>query len=322
MEEDVDWIPSEMALAIVGMCPTLDVLSQPWWFPSYSYGSCHQPMLALESINRSPPSHRDHFGLWNPQRSLAMAAPSLANITRLDWVYGCSPNVYFFHSMLRHMHSLRYLYVSSHSQYTDRYHPLDAFVRVPSLTTLRLRIHSPELINGIKAWQLPALTHFILDACPRRLGQHQLQTLARTFHARLQVVELGAHMQFLLADYVSPLLRACPGLRRLAFHLSFAALPAPGPALAALEQVSVHIMPNEFSLDAYHELGVVPATVLRFAEWCARLQTLECVRLYGDWGKVLMDPHAELVQARRVMGCCRCRFELEDGHRVDFAGLV
>ncbi|KZT30957.1 hypothetical protein NEOLEDRAFT_1126642 [Neolentinus lepideus HHB14362 ss-1] len=311
--EDMRVHPRDV-LEILGRCPNILIIMKPWWLAQPSDDLRGHPASTDHSHTMHEPAHPALFP------DFVVKSPVL---TRLDWEYSCSMNAAFFHDFVGHSPELRYLYVTCVSQCFPFVLSLDSPVAVPTVTTLRLNVRNPYLFNAIQKWHFPALTHLIVESGPSELSQMQMQALVQAFSSTLKVVELGAHMRFMLTDYLTPILTDCRSLDTLAFYISFVELPDVEKELEAVpwavKHVRVYIKPNLWSEDTHPGLPVVPMNVLHLARWCTSLTGLEFITLHGDWQAVWTDSHKDLVNARRILKGGGWRIELGDSKRAEFS---
>jgi hypothetical protein len=260
------------------------------------------------------PRHADH-GIAEPPLFdfFANTHPlpdCFALLRRLEWSIHNSAHITLgvnsLCEVLAHTPRLEYLQIegSPHNSVL----PL-ACVRLPTLRTLHLVRANFVLTSRIARWELLALVHVVVE-----FGGHvaTLQPLWDAFGPQLRSGEFGAHLDFRLNDYVTPLLATC-ALEQLALHVHFVGRPFRPLDSATLRRLHWHARPNLAAA------GASDAHVADHVHWlCGARRTPElvCLILHGDWAGLLQSArlreYLEFLQERRP----GLRIEWPDGRLV------
>ncbi|KAI0027961.1 hypothetical protein K488DRAFT_59983 [Vararia minispora EC-137] len=211
------------AVSILAHCPRLEVLVRPY-------------------------RRRALF----PQFEFAAEVPPLPNLKRLEWWHDNAAShtggINALDDVLRNAPQLEYLTFSGQMFLTSlkqQYH-----LRLPALTTLRLRAVNAIAIRQLIVWSLPALSHLVLDDPPA--DPRALDLLWEAYSDQIRVAELGRCVHFLADDSIRRLLSACRGLRELNYRIAYTAVPdlsefthsAPHLGLCRVGMHAVDCVPN------------------------------------------------------------------------------
>ncbi|EPQ61438.1 hypothetical protein GLOTRDRAFT_124056 [Gloeophyllum trabeum ATCC 11539] len=260
--------------------------------PIYSYYdwapilcACPNIKLAMRPSFGSPRTFRNATPSPNP-------IPDPTSITRLEWEYSANFNVPLFRTLAARLPHLHWLSLTSLGTGAHALHPTSGVLRLPRLRTLCLRLENAAMYRELARWDLPALTHLIIEEQDVYVGgvhergvHHLFEKLGRT----LETLELGRGKEkhFRQSDVVSLAVTLCPHLRQLSYYPRYAVIPSVArSAIVAtgLREVCLHIGSLE-ELD----LELFRMHMLRLIEWLRRLEELDDLALYGDWSTVLED---------------------------------
>lgn len=167
-------------------------------------------------------------------------------------------------------------------------------VHLPSLTTLRLRRMNVLFIQQICRWDMPALTHLIVDTVS---NIDALESFWGMFGSQIRTLELGINLKYYISDSLSFFLPGCPNLQELNYYLHFTAKPYPlSEQHHSLTTIGIHALPNSF-----FPVGSAPYwehIQEHFAVYCRpSFPKLRRIILYGDWTPLLEDNrHAALLR--------------------------
>lgn len=219
----------------------------------------------------------------------------LPSLQRLEWCFNGeadrSGGINSLCCMLRNAPQISFLFVGG--VFGNHYMCIDPSpVGLSRLDTLRLNIGSGSLLRQIMLrWSMPSLTRLILDSPPVKEG---LDALWEAFGSRLEVVELGKHMRFLMSDDLSPCLEGCPKLKELHYYFFFTNPPDNAPHHAHLTTVRLHAAANGSLVEG------APLWRLVRRHWdflCSdNLEALQRIVLYGDWRPILSHPTFQGIQ--------------------------
>lgn len=159
-------------------------------------------------------------------------------------------------------------------------------IELPSLTTLRLRRMSVLFIQQVCRWEMPALTHVIIDTVSNPC---MLESFWQTFGPQIQVLELGVSLKYYVSDALSLFLPVCPNLQELNYYVHFTIQPRPlYNQHLSLTTIGMHALSNSF-----FPVGSAPYwehVEEHFAVYCRpSFPALKRIILYGNWGPVLND---------------------------------
>jgi len=175
---------------------------------------------------------------------------------------------------------------------------------LPSLTTLRLRWMNGLFIRQICQWSLPALAHVVVD---NSHSNSVLEVIWETFGSQLRIVELGKHVRFFVEDHLTSLLRDCPSLQELNYHIRFTAPPRTVIVHSSIHSVRLHGHANHLASDGDWE------HLSRHFAWLSgpSLPSLERIILYGDWHSTLTDD--QFTRIHNGLDARKCVLERPDG---------
>ena len=244
--------------------------------------------------------------------------PLLPALKRIDWwtppdspPTSASERHEFLDDLLRNSPNLSYLSLGDGSAFLASVHPnryTDSHaIILPSLTTLRLESQTEPLYRRILHWSLPRLTHLILNP-----GQFQLSTeLLMVFGSQLHVVELMWCNIVYHRECFKQILRQCPNLRELNYHVDTA---FPPPIVLASHQnlqcIRLHLRLNSLASDK-----VLAFVMTHFGMFAGHsLPAFERIVLYGSWNPILSDHRFH--SWKRDLPDCSCVIELSDGTKV------
>lgn len=246
-----------IALEIITLCPGLQILARPF-----------------------------HIDVRLLRFDFDAKAVQLNTLRRLDWWHNneasrsgginALPDVLDQAPHLQYLSLAGELWVGSYKWET---------VQLLELKCLRLRRLNGLFLQRLTRWQLPRLSHVILDASS---DPHIHDIFWDAFGHQLEVVEFGSHLRFLAQDHVASLLKRAPALECLNYFIFFTHYPALFEAQthAGLISVGVHsqaIMFQDFDewahLEQHFDIFAGPA-----------LPALQRVVLFGDWQRFTLDP--------------------------------
>jgi hypothetical protein len=261
-------------IAILKRCPELEILVRPVprFFDKlpFEFDAEGLPLTSLKRLE-----------WWNSNE-----ATRSGGINSLDEVLSCTPN-------------LQYLLIGGERWMSQRAPPL-----LPSLTTLRLRWMNNQFIQQICQWSLPALSHVIID------NSHcsaVLEMLWETFGSQIRIVEFGKHVRFYIEDHITPLLRVCPSLQELNYHIYFTVPPHSVIKHSSIHSVRLHGNVNLLATDGDWE-----HISCHFAWFYGpSLPSLERIILYGEWSAILTDNRFNYIHCALVTR--KCALERPDG---------
>jgi len=210
---------------------------------------------------------------------------SLSSLTRLEWWHynnaARSGGINSLMDVLRNAPSLQFLALGG--EFWMNSMRQDSPVRLPALTTLRLRRVNALFVWQIRQWDLPSLVHVIADfpADPGGLEELWLQ-----FSRQLCTVELGQNIAFHMTDQISALLRGGAGVKVLNYFINFTASPSEYRLVeqSALQCVGIHALPCGILNDNWMHLNS------HFEFLSSRfLPALKRIILYGNWQQIIKD---------------------------------
>lgn len=217
---------------------------------------------------------------------------ALSSLTRLDWWhYYTVARSGGINSLVDVLHNAPYL---QYLTLGGEFHTAQELgeLQLPALTTLRLRRVSAALLLRICGWELPSLTHIIVDFPPESYAIGQVWS---TFGRQLSTVEFGRNVVFLMNDQITSFLRASPtSVKTFNYFIFFTMFPQlPMGIEASVERVGIHAFPCRMLPDSWTHLD-------RHFWWLAgpSLPALRHVVLYGDWSEITKNPRFP-----RLRGC-------------------
>lgn len=247
------------------------------------------------------PQHSMFDGLRFDREVTGVVLPSLQ---RLEWCFNGeadrSGGINSLCCMLRNAPQINFLFIGG--VVGNHYMCMDPSpVELSNLDTLRLNIRSGSLLRQIVfRWSMPSLTRLIIDSPPVKEG---LDALWETFGDRLEVVELGKHMLFLMNSDLPPCLRGCPNLKELHYYFFFTNPPDNIPYHAHLTTVCLHAAVNGVLVEGDALWGLIQR---HFEFLCSdKLEKLQRIVLYGDWRPVLTRPAFQDIH-REIKAKGRC----------------
>lgn len=181
------------------------------------------------------------------------AIVSLASLTRLEWWHynnaARSGGINSLMDVLENAPSLQFLTLGGEFwPISSRSTPL----RLPALTTLRLKRVNPFFISQIVRWELPSLVHVVVEFPTDHGG---LEELWLRLGSQLCTVEFSQHLAFHMTDQISPFLRSCAGAKVFNYFINFTAPPT-APVLveqSSLECIGIHSRPCDPSFMHMHD---------------------------------------------------------------------
>jgi hypothetical protein len=162
-------------------------------------------------------------------------------------------------------------------------------LHLPNLVVLRL-VRANRILSGrIGLWSLPCLKHVIVEQL------HRNESLVELFiaHPKIQTVEQGQHLTFLVNDCLSFIMR-WTHITELAYRLFFTRTPEDPTSCPTLKVVHWHSTPN-MALDNPSSHAVKHVRVLQNAKLFPSLQRLI---LHGDWRELSHDIDIDLCTLR------------------------
>ena len=220
------------------------------------------------------------------------------NLKRLEWWHynhaTRSGGINSLTDVLHYSPNLQYLAVGgelwiSSTNYTSH------LLRLPVLTTLRIRRINFLFIREICRWQLPSLTNVIVEA-PLEIA---LETIWEVFGSRLCTVEFGRHLGFLLADQITLLLRGCPQVKQFHYFIYFTSAPPVFNQPCALQCICLHSHPSHMFSDS----GQLPEQHFSFLSQSS-FPALRRIILYGDWTNITPESYfKDFVKTMNSRGC-------------------
>lgn len=175
----------------------------------------------------------------------ADSLPELPSLKLLQWwQYGIeaerSGGINSLISVLHNSTNIEYLSISGSSAMGPYYDPKP--LSLPQLHTLRLNaVNATLLCQVVNCWSLPALTNLILD-----YHSHEHLHGLWAIGARLQVIELGKHLNFLRRDFLTSCIENCPNLRELNYFLFFTLPTYFASTHTSLSTINLHFAENAF----------------------------------------------------------------------------
>ncbi|KAF5312833.1 hypothetical protein D9619_002712 [Psilocybe cf. subviscida] len=238
------------------------------------------------------PQHSMLDGLRFDREVTGVVLPSLQ---RLEWCFNGeadrSGGINSLCCMLRNAPQISFLFIGG--VVGNHYMCMDPWpIELSRLDTLRLNIRSGSLLRQIMLrWSMPSLTRLIIDSPPVKEG---LDSLWETFGSRLEVVELGKHMRFLMNNDLPPCVEGCPNLKELHYYLFFTNPPDHVPYHAHLTTVRLHAAVNGLLVEGSALWGLIRR------HWdflCSdNLEALQRIVLHGNWRPILTHPSFQDIQ--------------------------
>lgn len=208
---------------------------------------------------------------------------SLSSLTRLEWWHyndaARSGGINSLADVLRNAPSLQFLTLGGEFWMNSMH--LDSSIRLPALTTLRLKRVNALFVWQIRRWELPSLVHVVADFPADHGG---LEELWLQFGSQLCTVEFGRNIAFHMTDQISTFLRGCSGVKVFNYFVNFTAPPSDLVEQSSLECVGIHAFPCGILNDNWRHLD-------HHFEFLSShfLPALKRVVLYGDWQQTVQD---------------------------------
>lgn len=255
--------------------------------------------LSLEILGLCPDLHT----LLRPQRSVLdglyfdneVMGLSLPSLQRLEWWHNNeaerSGGINSLGAMLRSAPNIRYLFIGGVVGTTTTLQETQSII-LPHLQTLRLYIRSGLFLRQIiSRWSMPSLTHLILDSPPVKDG---LQDIWEVLGDRLEILEFGKHVRFLMSDHLTPCLRGCPNLKELNYYFFFTAPSDSTYVHQNLAVVGLHSHVNALLVDGGSVWNLIEH---HFEILCgSSLPGLQKIVIHGDWRPILRHPRFTTIQ--------------------------
>jgi hypothetical protein len=154
-------------------------------------------------------------------------------------------------------------------------------LHMPRLVILRLVRVNMTLSSRIGQWSLPSLRHVIVEQL------HRDERLAAIWasHPHIQTIEQGQHLNLLIRDNISFLLRSTQ-IKQLGYYVRFAKVPDNAPMRETLEVVHWQGASNmALESPVSHVVGHI-----RFLRNSELLPSLKKLVLHGgDWSTLLLN---------------------------------
>lgn len=210
---------------------------------------------------------------------------SLSSLTRLEWWHynnaARSGGINSLTDVLRNAPSLQFLALGGEFWMNSMH--LDPKIRLPALTTLRLKRVNALFVWQIRRWELPALVHVVADFPADHGG---LEELWLHFGGQLCTVEFGRNIAFHMTDQISPFLRGCAGVKVFNYFINFTAPPTEALLVeqSSLQCVGIHAFSCGILDDNWRHLNH------HFDFLSSRfLPALKRIVLYGNWQQIVTD---------------------------------
>lgn len=261
-------VPScfSLSLEILGLCPYLHTLIRP-------QRSVFDGLYFDNEVMGVPLPSLQHLEWWHSNE-----AERSGGINSLSAVLRSAPNVH-------------YLFIGGVVGTITTLQETQCII-LPHLQILRLYIRSGLFLRQIiTRWSMPSLTHLILDSPPVKDG---LQEVWEALGDRLETLEFGKHVRFLISDHLTPCLKGCPNLKRLNYYFFFTAPPESTYVHPNLTTIGLHPYVNALLDDGNSVWALIEH---HFEILCGfSLPGLRKVVLHGDWGFILRHPRFAAIQ--------------------------
>ncbi|KAG8219610.1 hypothetical protein J3R82DRAFT_564 [Butyriboletus roseoflavus] len=229
---------------------------------------------------------------------------SLSSLTRLEWWHynnaARSGGINALTDVLRNTPSLQFLALGG--EFWMNSMPLDPKIRLPALTTLRLKRVNALFVWQIRRWELPSLVHVVADFPADHGG---LEELWLRFGGQLCTVEFGRNIAFHMTDQISPFLRGCTEAKVFNYFINFTAPPAEALLVeqSSLQCVGIHAFPCAILDDNWRHLN-------RHFDFLSShfLPALKRIVLYGNWQQIITDPRISPALDRLTQKGCAILF--------------
>ncbi|KAH0838115.1 hypothetical protein J3R83DRAFT_6361 [Lanmaoa asiatica] len=243
---------------ILSSCPSLKTLVRPYFFEAPPYSVRYE--FPAEIV-------------------------SLSSLTRLEWWHynnaARSGGINSLTDVLRNAPSLQFLALGGEFWMNSMH--LDSQIRLPALTTLRLKRVNALFVWQIRRWELPSLVHVVADFPADNGG---LEELWLHFGSQLCTVEFGRNIAFHLTDQISPFLRGCAGVKVFNYFINFTAPPTETLLVeqSSIQCVGIHAFPCAILDNNWRHLN------RHFDFLFSRfLPALKRIVLYGNWQQIIKD---------------------------------
>ncbi|KAF8445701.1 hypothetical protein L210DRAFT_905141 [Boletus edulis BED1] len=241
-------------------------------------GSCPSLTTLVRPFLQAPP--------YSVRYEFPTEIVSLSSLTRLEWWHynnaARSGGINSLMDVLRNAPSLQFLSLGGEFWMNSMH--LHSPIRLPMLTTLRLRRVNASFVWQIMRWELPSLVHVIADSPINHGG---LEELWLHFGSQLCTVEFGRNIAFHMTDHISAFLRRCSGVKVFNYFINFTEPPSTESLLveqSSIQCVGIHAFPCAFLNDNWRHIN-------RHFEFLSSpfLPALKRIILYGDWQEVIHD---------------------------------
>jgi len=173
-------------------------------------------------------------------------------------------------------------------------------VCLPHLHTLQLHSITVMLMYQLcQRWQLPALSHIVVDLPQPGQG---LNCLWDRYGTQLESVEFGRSLRFFMIDVIRPCLQGCPNLKELNYYILFTYAPLPKdiPTCPSVTSLGLSFSRSEIFDDENQMWDLIEAhfdLVLSTEVF----PNIKKVRLYGDyhvgdWESILSHTRFEQIE--------------------------
>jgi hypothetical protein len=229
---------------------------------------------------------------------------SLSSLTRLEWWHynnaARSGGINSLMDVLRNAPSLQFLALGGEFWMNSMH--LNSPIRLPALTTLRLRRVNPLFVWQIRRWELPSLVHIVADFPADHGG---LEELWLQFGDQLCTVEFGRNIAFHMTDQISAFLRGCAGVKVFNYFINFTAPPVESLLVeqSSLQCVGIHAFPCGILNDNWRHLN-------RHFEFLSSrfLPALKRIVLHGNWQQIVKDSRISPALDRLTQKGCAILF--------------
>lgn len=210
---------------------------------------------------------------------------SLSSLTRLEWWHynnaARSGGINSLIDVLRNAPSLQFLVLGG--EFWMNSMQLNSPIRLPALTTLRLRRVNALFVSQIRRWELPSLVHIVVDFPAEHGG---LEELWFHFGSQLCTVEFGRNIAFHMTDQISAFFRGCAGVKIFNYFINFTTSPSESLLVeqSSLQCIGIHAFPCGILNDNWRHLN------RHFDFLSSRfLPALKRIVLYGNWEQIIRD---------------------------------
>lgn len=224
----------------------------------------------------------------------------LSSLTRLEWWHynnaARSGGINSLIDVLRNAPSLQFLALGG--EFWMNSMQLNSPIRLPALTTLRLRRMNASFAWQIKQWELPSLVHVVVDFPVDHGG---LEELWLHFGSQLCTVEFGRNVAFHVTDQIPAFFRGCTGVKVFNYFINFTAAPSESLLVEqpSLQCIGIHAFPCGILGDNWRHLN------RHFDFLSSRfLPNLQRVVLYGNWEQIIGDSRISVALDRLPQKGC------------------